>query len=77
MQTTYLDIEELAEMLGISITAAKRALRLRAWDLPPRAHGFGELLRWRRNVVASWMFERALGGALQSRVSASGSAICT
>lgn len=60
MQTTYLDIEELAEMLGISIAAAKRTFQQRAWDLPPRAHGFGELLRWRRNEVDSWMCERGV-----------------
>jgi predicted DNA-binding transcriptional regulator AlpA len=67
MQTTYLDIEELAEMMGISIAAAKRTFRQRAWDLPPRAHGFGKLQRWRRNEVDSWMFERGLNGEIQSR----------
>lgn len=65
MQTTYLDMKELAEMLGISNAAAKRTFRERALDLPPRAHGFGELLRWRRNEVDSWMFERGIAQLLQ------------
>ena len=57
MPTNYLDVVELAEMLGLSVATVRRRLRCRAWELPPRAHGFEELLRWRRTEVVCWVAE--------------------
>ena len=57
MRKNYLDIDELAQELGLKVTSVRRKLSGRAWELPPRAHGFGELLRWRRGEVECWMME--------------------
>lgn len=53
------DVIELAEILG-STAVVRKKLRVRAWELPPRAHGFGELLRWRRAEAERWMFDTGL-----------------
>lgn len=57
MPTNYLDVVELAEVLGLSVATIRRRLRCRAWELPPKAHGFEELLRWRRAEVVCWVAE--------------------
>ena len=57
MPTNYLDVVELAELLGLSISTLRRRLRSREWELPPRAHGFEELLRWRRTEVVCCVAE--------------------
>lgn len=57
MPTNYLDVVELVETLGLSVETLRRRLRCREWELPPRAHGFGELLRGRRTEVVCWLAE--------------------
>lgn len=57
MPTNDLDVVELAEMLGLSVATVRRRLRCREWELPPRAHGFEELLRWRLKEVVCWVDE--------------------
>lgn len=52
----YLDAIELADVLGISLRAVVFRARHRPWLLPPRAQLYDrELLRWRADVVDSWM----------------------
>ena len=67
MQSTYLDIIDLSQLLGISVIAVRRRMRLSPWTLPPRAAGFGELLRWRRYEVALWLVETGQEYAANSK----------
>ena len=57
MPTNYLDVVELAEMLGLSVATVRRRLRCRQWELPPRENGFEKLLRWRRAELVCWLAE--------------------
>lgn len=52
----YLDPFELAQLLGESVRAVRLRARHRPWLLPPRAGLYDrELLRWRHDVVDSWI----------------------
>ncbi len=59
--TAYLDIDELAELLGQSVRALRRNMRTAPHKVPPRMHIPGsKMLRWRTTEVKSWMFETGL-----------------
>ncbi|WP_054933204.1 hypothetical protein [Paraburkholderia caribensis] len=52
----YLDALELAELLGLSVRTIILRARHRPWLLPPRAIVYNrELLRWRQDVVQTWL----------------------
>ena len=57
MLPTYLDINDLAQLLGLSVGAVRRRLRMSPWTLPPKAYGFGSMLRWRQSEVMVWLEE--------------------
>lgn len=57
--TQYLDIFELAELLQESTACIRRKMRTAPRDVPPRVYFSGtQLLRWKREEVDSWLFER-------------------
>jgi predicted DNA-binding transcriptional regulator AlpA len=54
----YLDIYDLAAMLGVSLATIHRRLRTCPWNLPPPVYlGRNFPLRWRRADVAFWKQE--------------------
>lgn len=58
---TYLDVEQLAEMLGRRPATILRLLRTNPRGLPPRMHfpGSGaKMLRWRPVEVEQWREEQ-------------------
>lgn len=56
--SAYLDIDELAQMLGRSSSSIRRNLARRPFLVPPKMHIPGsKMLRWRARDVESWMFE--------------------
>jgi len=65
----YLDIDELAELLGISSATIRRNLRLAARNVPPKMHIPGtKMLRWRRADVEVWLEEQvAMFGPQRSK----------
>ena len=55
---TYLDIFDLAVLLGQSQRTIKKKLKARPDCLPPRMHFPGtKMLRWRGHDVENWMRE--------------------
>lgn len=55
---TYLDANDLAELLGLTTATVRRRLRARPWALPPPVYlGPGYPLRWRQVDVAHWLQE--------------------
>jgi len=60
----YLDLWELAAVLGISSSTLKRRLNSNPWNVPPIANlGRRGLLRWRQSDVETWMVELGKNGA--------------
>lgn len=56
--TTYLDIDELALLLGESARTIRRNLARRPSAVPPKMHIPGTaMLRWRLHEVENWMAE--------------------
>jgi hypothetical protein len=56
----YLDATDLADILGLSLRTIILRARHRPWLLPPRAELLDrELLRWRQDVVESWLAENS------------------
>jgi predicted DNA-binding transcriptional regulator AlpA len=56
--STYLDIDELAQMLGRSSNSIRRDLANRPFRLPPKMHfPCSKMLRWRICDVENWMYE--------------------
>jgi len=54
----YLDIDELAELLGQSVNTIKKKLVANPTSLPPKMHLPGaSMLRWRAQEVQNWMME--------------------
>lgn len=54
----YLDINELAELLGQSVPTIRKKLVANPTALPPRMHlPATRMLRWRAQEVANWMVE--------------------
>ena len=52
----YLDATDLADILGLSVRTITLRARHRPWLLPPLAAlRDRELLRWRQDVVDSWL----------------------
>ena len=52
----YLDIHDLAELLGLTPATVRRRLRARPWTLPPPVYlGPGYPLRWREADVVRWL----------------------
>jgi predicted DNA-binding transcriptional regulator AlpA len=59
--TNYLDIGELAVLMGTSIAAIRRTLATKPFDLPPKMYIPGsKMLRWREVEVKKWMYEHGL-----------------
>jgi hypothetical protein len=57
-QYHYLDATDLADILGLSLRTITVRAKHRPWLLPPRAElRDRELLRWRQDVVSSWLDE--------------------
>jgi predicted DNA-binding transcriptional regulator AlpA len=55
----YLDPTELAVLLGLSEPAVVLRAKRRPWLLPPRAELYDrELLRWRSDLVQTWLQNR-------------------
>jgi predicted DNA-binding transcriptional regulator AlpA len=53
---SYLDAQEVAELLGLSMRTVVTRAKHRPWLLPPRAElRDRELLRWRQDVVLNWL----------------------
>lgn len=67
--STYLDIHELADMLGQSADLIRRNLASRPYLVPPKMHiPSSKMLRWRAADVRSWMCETGcVEEALRSR----------
>jgi hypothetical protein len=62
----YLDVNDLAELLGVSLHTVTLRARHRPWLLPPRAELYDhELLRWRQDVVANWRVANTSEDALK------------
>lgn len=58
--TIYLDIYELAELLGQRPETIQKNMKSRPWCVPPRMHIPGtRMLRWRKAEVETWLFEQA------------------
>lgn len=58
LTSTYLDIDELAQMLGRSSSSIRRDLARRPFRVPPKMHLPGsKMLHWRTCDVENWMFE--------------------
>jgi predicted DNA-binding transcriptional regulator AlpA len=54
----YLDVDELAALLGESAGSIKRKIRTNSSEVPPRVHLHGtRMLRWRLPEVENWMWE--------------------
>lgn len=52
----YLDLNELADLMGISVRTAKRRLQLEPWRMPPPIRTpFLPMQRWREVEVRQWM----------------------
>ena len=59
--TAYLDIDELAELLGQTVRALRDNMRTAPHNVPPRIYFPGsKMLRWRTAEVKSWMLETGL-----------------
>jgi predicted DNA-binding transcriptional regulator AlpA len=55
---TYFDIDELAQLMGISTGTLLKKLRLAPATIPPKMHLSGtKMLRWRRTDVDAWIVE--------------------
>jgi predicted DNA-binding transcriptional regulator AlpA len=53
---SYLDAQEVAELLGLSMRTVVTRAKHRPWLLPPRVEVYDrELLRWRQDVVRNWL----------------------
>lgn len=66
-QARYLDIHELAEVLDISASSIRRRLKRAPWDLPAPAHlGPNFPMRWRKQEVKAWLFERGFHANLEA-----------
>jgi hypothetical protein len=53
---SYLDPQQLGDLLKLSERTVILRAKHRPWLLPPRAQLFDhELLRWRRDVAALWL----------------------
>lgn len=60
-QASYFDIHELAELLNISASSIRRRLKRTPWELPALAYlGLNFPIRWRKQEVETWLFERGL-----------------
>lgn len=56
--TTYLDIDDLAELLGLRPNTIKRKLADAPMLVPPKMHILNSsMLRWRAHEVKNWMYE--------------------
>ena len=56
----YLDATDLTDVLGLSPRTITVRAKRRPWLLPPRAElRDRELLRWRQDVVESWLAENS------------------
>lgn len=65
--TNYLDIFELAELLGKRPETIRRNLKSKPWAVPPRMHiPSTRMLRWRKTEVESWLQEQTLLGQIDS-----------
>lgn len=54
----YLDVDELAALLGESAGSIRKKIRANSNDLPPRMRLPGNrMLRWRVREVENWMWE--------------------
>lgn len=54
----YLDVDELAELLGESAGSLRRKIRANYREVPPRMHLAGSrMLRWRLHEVENWLWE--------------------
>ena len=63
--TKYLDIDELAALLGQRADTIRKKLRVSPYALPPKMHIPGSrMLRWRAHEVKIWLQEH---GQLESR----------
>jgi len=59
--STYLDIHELAVLMGQSTRTIRRNLANCSHLVPPKMHIPGSsMLRWRRHEVEQWMYETGL-----------------
>lgn len=54
----YLDIDELAQLMGLAPRTLSKKVRLAPATIPPKMHfSDSKMLRWRRIDVDSWMVE--------------------
>ena len=61
LMTTYLDIDELAELLGLQRDTVRKKLRNAPWALPPAMHiPRSKMLRWRAHEVKGWLSEHKM-----------------
>jgi predicted DNA-binding transcriptional regulator AlpA len=59
--TNYLEVHELAEVLGNSPETIRKNMRSNPMAVPPRMHIPGtRMLRWRRADVDAWLDEERL-----------------
>ena len=63
----YLDVDELATLLGESAVSIRKKIRAGSMEVPPRVHLPGsKMLRWRLQEVENWIWET---GWVNSRLS--------
>lgn len=63
--TNYLDIYELAELLGKRPETIRRNLKRRPWAVPPKMHiPETNMLRWKRADVEVWIEEQIAIGQI-------------
>jgi predicted DNA-binding transcriptional regulator AlpA len=62
--TKYLDIDELAEILGKRTETIRKKLRVAPHALPRKMHIPGsKMLRWRKHEVESWVKDQRQSSA--------------
>ncbi|NHZ43649.1 helix-turn-helix transcriptional regulator [Massilia aquatica] len=56
--TKYLDIEELAALIGLPPSTIRRYMAKQPFNLPPKKHIPGsKMMPWRKFDVEKWLYE--------------------
>lgn len=59
--TKYLDVEELAALMGLSPSTIRRYMTKQPFNLPPKMHIPGsKMARWRKLDAEKWLYEHGM-----------------